>query len=117
MTRSKESGSMQISPFTHIYFVFSPSEAGYTVCGNGAAITFENDFLRLENAHVYLADLNSDETPDIAMVITDPDKSSLGIRLIDGKTLEEILPDASDDEKLERLGRAVELPEFLMQLS
>ena len=35
----------------------------------------------------------------------------------DGKTLEEILPDASDDEKLERLGRAVELPEFLMQLS
>ena len=105
------------SDLSDIYFVFSPSEAGYTVCGNGAAITFENDFLRLENAHVYLADLNSDETPDIAMVITDPDNSSLGIRLIDGKTLEEILPDASDDEKLERLGRAAELPEFLMQLS
>lgn len=105
------------SDLSDIYFVFSPSEAGYTVCGNGAAVTFENDFLRLENAHVYLADLNSDETPDIAMVITDPDNSSFGIRLIDGKTLEEILPDASDDEKLERLNRAVELPEFLMQLS
>lgn len=105
------------SDLSDIYFVFSPSEAGYMVCGNGAAITFENDFLQLENAHVYLADLNSDETPDIAIVITDPDNSSFGIRLIDGKTLEEILPDASDDEKLERLGRAAELPEFLMQLS
>ena len=105
------------SDLSDIYFVFSPSEAGYTVCGNGAAVTFENDFFRLENAHIYLADLNSDETPDIAMVITDPDNSSFGIRLIDGKTLEEILPDASDDEKLERLGRAAELPEFLMQLS
>ena len=105
------------SDLSDIYFVFSPSEAGYTVCGNGAAITFKNDFLQLENAHVYLADLNSDETPDIAIVITAPDNSSFSIRLIDGKTLEEILPDASDDEKLERLGRAAELPEFLMQLS
>lgn len=105
------------SDLSDIYIVFSPSEAGYTMFGNGAEITFENDFLQLENAHIYLADLNSDETPDIAMVITAPDNSSFSIRLIDGKTLEEIMPDASDKEKLEKLDSLIGLPASLEQPS